>query len=169
MSHRIHEETAAAAQRRLRCAVLTFSDTRTPETDHSGALIRTALEQRGDDVALYRILPDEYAVITAQLHEAAAAGYDLIVTNGGTGISRRDTTFEAVDALLERRIPGFGELFRQLSYEQIGPAAMLSRATAGLVGRTFIFCLPGSTNAVRLALDTLILPNLSHLDWETQR
>lgn len=99
----------------------------------------------------------------------AAEGCKVIITNGGTGISRRDSTFEAIDALLEKRLPGFGEIFRMLSFAEIGPAAMLSRATAGIMGRTLIFCLPGSPNAVRLGIDRLILPELAHLVWETVR
>jgi molybdopterin adenylyltransferase len=169
MSHLEHEQTAAAQQRPLRCAVVTLSDTRTSETDRSGALICAALVARGDRVDWYGVLPDEATVLREQLLTLIDERYDLIITNGGTGVSRRDTTFETVDALLERRLPGFGELFRQLSYAEIGPAAMLSRAVAGLSGASFLFCLPGSTNAVRLALEALILPNLAHLDWETRR
>jgi len=93
----------------------------------------------------------------------------VIITNGGTGIAKRDSTFEAIDSLLEKRLPGFGELFRMLSYNDIGSAAMLSRATAGLLGDTVIFSLPGSTNAVRLGLEKLILPQLAHLVWELMR
>jgi molybdenum cofactor biosynthesis protein B len=169
MSHLQHEQTAAAQRRPLRCAVVTLSDTRTPETDTSGALIRDALIARGDLVEWYAVLPDDAHLLREQLLALIADQIDLIITNGGTGISRRDTTFETVDALLERRLPGFGELFRQLSYAEIGPAAMLSRAVAGLCGGSFLFCLPGSSNAVRLALSALILPNLAHLDWETRR
>ena len=93
----------------------------------------------------------------------------MILTNGGTGIARRDSTFEAIDALIEKRLPGFGELFRMLSYAEIGPAAMLSRATAGTIGGALVFCMPGSTGAVRLAMEKLIIPELPHLIWETIR
>jgi molybdopterin adenylyltransferase len=99
----------------------------------------------------------------------AGQGCKLIITNGGTGIARRDSTFEAIDSLLEKRLPGFGELFRMLSYQDIGPGAMLSRATAGVYGGALIFVLPGSTGAVRLALEKLIMPELAHLVWETVR
>ena len=110
--------------------------------------------------------PDQIAALVRDL---AAEGCQVILTNGGTGIARRDSTFEAIDALIEKRLPGFGELFRMLSYAEIGPAAMLSRATAGTFGAALIFCLPGSTGAVRLAMERLIIPELPHLVWETLR
>ena len=103
------------------------------------------------------------------VRELSEAGCQVIRTNGGTGIARRDSTFEAIDALIEKRLPGFGELFRMLSYADIGPAAMLSRATAGMIGGTLVFCMPGSTGAVRLAMEQLIIPQLPHLIWETVR
>jgi molybdenum cofactor biosynthesis protein B len=103
------------------------------------------------------------------VQEFVDAGCQVIIINGGTGIAKRDSTFEAVDRLLEKRLPGFGELFRMLSYHEIGPAAMLSRATAGTVGDTLLFSVPGSPNAVTLALDRLILPELRHLVWEATR
>ena len=120
-------------------------------------------------VAGYAVVPDEPAQIVALVRELAGQGCQAIITNGGTGITRRDSTFEAIDGLLEKRLPGFGELFRMLSYQEIGAAAMLSRATAGLFGGAVIFCLPGSTGAVRLALERLIVPELPHLVWETIR
>jgi molybdenum cofactor biosynthesis protein B len=170
MGHQEHERLAAAeAPARIPCAVLTISDTRSPDTDSSGAAIRTALTQAGHDVVRYSLVRDEPAQIAALVREAAAGGCKLIVTNGGTGIARRDSTFEAIDGLLEKRLPGFGELFRMLSYQEIGPAAMLSRATAGVYGGALIFCLPGSTNAVSLAMERLIVPQLAHLVWETVR
>ena len=153
----------------IRCGVITVSDTRTFETDTSGAAIRAALTQVGHDVVRYEVVHDEPAQIAALVRALASEGCKLIITNGGTGIARRDSTFEVIDGLLEKRLPGFGELFRMLSYADIGPGAMLSRATAGTYAATLIFCLPGSTAAVRLALEKLILPELSHLVWETVR
>lgn len=170
MGHQEHEQRARdELSSQVRCAVLTISDTRTPETDTSGAAIRTALTQAGHDVVRYKLVRDEPEQIDALVRTCAAEGCKLIITNGGTGIARRDSTFEAIDSLLEKRLPGFGELFRMLSYQEIGSAAMLSRATAGTFGGALIFCLPGSTNAVRLALEQLIVPQLAHLVWETVR
>jgi molybdenum cofactor biosynthesis protein B len=170
MGHQEHEQRAQdEVGARIRCGVLTISDSRSVETDTSGAAIRIALTQAGHDVVRYAVVRDEPAEIAALVRSYAAEGCKLVITNGGTGIARRDSTFEAIDALLEKRLPGFGELFRMLSYQEIGPAAMLSRATAGTYGGTLIFCLPGSTNAVQLALERLIVPQLAHLVWETVR
>lgn len=169
MGHQDHEQRAQQETPVTRCGVLTISDTRTPETDTSGALIRTLLTQAGHDVVRYAVVRDEPDEIEAQILACTAEGCKLVITNGGTGIARRDSTFEVIDGLLEKRLPGFGELFRMLSYEEIGPAAMLSRATAGVYGDALIFCLPGSTNAVRLAMERLIVPQLPHLVWETVR
>jgi molybdenum cofactor biosynthesis protein B len=153
----------------IRCGIITVSDTRTFETDTSGATIRTALTQAGHDVVRYEVVRDEPAQIVELVRSLASAGCKLIITNGGTGIARRDSTIEAIESLLEKRLPGFGELFRMLSYSDIGPGAMLSRAIAGTYSGALIFCLPGSTAAVRLALEKLIMPELSHLIWETVR
>lgn len=170
MGHQEHERQAQeAAPARIACGVLTISDTRTVETDTSGAAIRAALTQAGHDVVRYMLVRDEPDAIADLVRGFASEGVKLIITNGGTGIARRDSTFEAIDGLLEKRLPGFGEIFRMLSYQEIGAAAMLSRATAGTYGGALIFCLPGSTNAVRLALERLIVPQLAHLIWETVR
>jgi molybdenum cofactor biosynthesis protein B len=170
VGYKEHEQRARAeAPRTIRCGIITISDTRTPEDDTSGAAIRDALMAQGHAIVGYNVVKDEPAQIVALVRELNAAGCKVIITNGGTGIARRDSTFEAVDALLEKRLPGFGELFRMLSYQDIGPAAMLSRATAGVYRGTLIFCLPGSTGAVRLAMDKLIMPELDHLVWETVR
>lgn len=171
MGHQDHQEQARAdaATRVIHCAIITASDTRTPETDTSGAAIRAGLIGIGCEVLRYDVVRDEPSAITALVQQAAAAGCQVIITNGGTGIARRDSTIEAIDDLLEKRLPGFGEIFRMLSYHAIGPAAMLSRATAGVFGGALVFCLPGSTNAVELALERLILPELHHLVWETVR
>ncbi|HNP71733.1 MAG TPA: molybdenum cofactor biosynthesis protein B [Kouleothrix sp.] len=170
MGYAEHEQQArAAVARAIGCGVITISDTRTPDTDTSGAAIRAALEAEGHALLAYAVVKDEPAQIVGLVRDMAARGCQVIISNGGTGIARRDSTFEAIDALLEKRLPGFGELFRMLSYADIGPAAMLSRATAGLFGGTLVFCLPGSTGAVRLALEKLIIPELPHLVWETIR
>jgi len=165
-----HEQRARdEAPAAIRCAIITISDTRTPETDSSGAAMRGALENAGHQIVRYAIARDEPAEIVALVRELVASGCQAILTNGGTGISRRDSTFEAIDGLLEKRLPGFGELFRMLSYADVGPAAMLSRAAAGVFGDALIFCLPGSTGAVRLGMEKLILPELPHLVWEILR
>jgi molybdenum cofactor biosynthesis protein B len=144
------------------CGVITVSDTRTSDTDSSGRKIRELLEANGHRIELYRILRDEPALIAAAVSDAPPAA-EVLILNGGTGVARRDTTYEAVTRLLDKEIGGFGELFRMLSYEQIGAAAMLSRATAGVAGKRAIFSLPGSTAAVELAMTKLILPELGHV------
>jgi molybdenum cofactor biosynthesis protein B len=170
MGHQEHEQRAQAeAPQSIRCGVITISDTRTPETDTSGAAIREVLEAAGHTVTRYQLVKDEPDEIAALVRELCGIGCQVILTNGGTGIARRDSTFESIDALIEKRLPGFGELFRMLSYADIGPAAMLSRATAGTIGGTLVFCMPGSTGAVRLAMEQLIIPQLPHLIWETVR
>jgi len=170
MGHQEHEQRAhAEVPRSIRCGVITISDTRTPETDTSGAAIRALLEAAGHTVIRYQLVKDEPDAIAALVRELCDGGCQVILTNGGTGTARRDSTFEAIDALIEQRLPGFGELFRMLSYADIGPAAMLSRAAAGIVGGALVFCMPGSTGAVRLALEQLIIPQLPHLIWETVR
>ncbi|MBC8159603.1 MAG: MogA/MoaB family molybdenum cofactor biosynthesis protein [Roseiflexaceae bacterium] len=169
MSHLEHEQLASEAQANIRCGVITISDTRTEANDTSGALIRELLAAHGHTVLRSQVIKDEPAQIVGLIAELAASGCQTIITSGGTGIAARDTTFEAVDGLLQKRLPGFGEIFRMLSYQEIGPAAMLSRATAGTIGDTLIFCLPGSSNAVRLGMEKLIVPELSHLVWEIFR
>jgi molybdopterin adenylyltransferase len=170
MGHQEHEQRAHAERGGpIPCGILTISDTRSPETDTSGAAIRTALTQAGHDVVRYNVVRDEPDEIVALVQSYATEGCKLIITNGGTGIARRDSTVDAVEAILEKRLPGFGELFRMLSYADIGPAAMLSRATAGVHRGALIFCLPGSTPAVRLALEKLLIPQIEHLVWETVR
>ena len=166
MSYTIHK--ILAGETPVRCAVVTVSDTRTEETDQSGALMKERLAGAGHTVVAYHVVPDEPDAI-ASLLDVLAGQVEAILVNGGTGISRRDRTYEAVAAKLEKTLPGFGELFRMLSYQEIGAGAMLSRATAGLYRDTLVFSTPGSTNAVRLALDRLILPELKHLVWEVVR
>jgi len=162
------EHSRHSRETSVRCAVVTVSDTRTDSSDTSGSLMRHQLEAAGHTVVSYHILPDEPAEIT-RLLQGLADDVEAVLINGGTGISRRDTTHEAVTGLFEKTLPGFGELFRMLSYEDIGPGAMLSRATAGVFRNTLIFSTPGSTGAVRLALDRLIIPELKHLVWEIIR
>jgi molybdenum cofactor biosynthesis protein B len=161
VSHTDHRSRGPAV---VGCFVLTVSDTRTAHTDTSGQAIRTLLQDAGHVVTGHAIVPDEPAQVTATVTEwLAHPATRVIVTTGGTGITARDGTFEAVDGLFEKRLEGFGELFRMLSFQEIGPPAMLSRATAGTVGRKAIFLLPGSEAAVRLALSRLVLPELGHV------
>ncbi|HMQ52617.1 MAG TPA: molybdenum cofactor biosynthesis protein B [Anaerolineae bacterium] len=153
----------------LHCGVITASDSRTLETDASGDLIVARLTEAGHRITRRELARDEAAQIAALIETMIDADCAIIIVNGGTGIAKRDSTFEAVDRLLEKRLPGFGELFRMLSYPEIGPAAMLSRATAGVYRGALIFSLPGSPHAVQLALEKLIMPELTHLVWETVR
>ncbi len=162
--------TAASGRGPVECAIVTVSDTRTPETDTSGAAIRERLEAAGHRVVFYRIVKDEPAQIAALLEEIAeGTAARALLFNGGTGISHRDTTYDALAGRLEKVLPGFGELFRMLSYAEIGAAAMLSRATAGTYRGRLVFSMPGSSNAVKLAMERLIVPELEHLAWELAR
>ncbi len=157
-------EHKAAGPKRVRVFVLTVSDTRTTGTDTAGRAIRELLETAGHVVAGTAIEPDEPARVAELVRQQAViADVDAIITTGGTGLTSRDSTFEAIDALLTKRLPGFGELFRMLSYQDIGPAAMMSRACAGTIGRVVVISLPGSEKAVRLAMDKLVVPELAHL------
>ena len=147
--------------------VLTCSDTRTLETDTSGQLIQKLLKEQGHTITAYHLVKDEPSEIKAQIAQGTAnAQVQAIIINGGTGISRRDSTFEAVDAMLEKRLDGFGEVFRYLTYQEIGSPAIMSRATAGIIKGRVLFSTPGSENAVRLAMEKLILPELGHLVGE---
>ena len=163
-------EHHALSPSQVACLILTVSDTRTLENDTSGQAIAALLEQAGHTVTARRTVRDEPADVAAILRDAIARrAARVIITTGGTGISKRDSTYEAVTALLEKQIDGFGELFRMLSFHEIGPAAMLSRATAGVAGGCAIFVLPGSEHAVRLAMARLILPELGHIVRELVR
>ncbi len=147
-----------------RCAVLTVSDTRTIATDRSGQLLQRLLDQAHHTVAAYAICPDDPAQIRRHLEQwGQDPVIDLVITSGGTGIAPRDTTYEAIAALLHPTLPGFGELFRMLSFSEIGSRAMASRAIAGVYCQTWVFALPGSSNGVQLAMERLILPELTHL------
>lgn len=167
MSADDHKKHAPA---RVRVFVVTVSDSRTPETDTSGKAARELLAAAGHEVAGYQILRDEPAEVAALVRRIAEQKLaDAVITSGGTGISRRDSTYEAISGLLEKRLDGFGELFRMLSWQEIGAAAMLSRAVGGLYRGLVVFALPGSTAAVRLGLERLILPELGHLAFEVSR
>ncbi len=165
-----HIEHRAAAPTSVRCYVLTISDSRTEATDTGGRVIRDLLSGKGHQVTGRQILPDDPARVRAAV-QAQLANPDVqaILTTGGTGISSRDHSYEAIDSLLEKRLAGFGELFRALSYQEIGAAAMLSRACAGISQGKVILSVPGSEHAVRLAMTKLILPELGHLVREAAR
>src|SRR4051812_1503640 len=150
--------------------VITVSDTRTMETDTSGRVIAELLERAGHRVHGREILKDEPADVEAAVRRAIRdEQVDVVITTGGTGITSRDSTYEAIDGLLEKRLDGFGELFRMLSYPEIGAAAMLTRATAGVARATAVFMLPGSEQAVRLGMARLIVPELGHIVRELRR
>jgi molybdenum cofactor biosynthesis protein B len=162
------EDHRSNAPKSVRCAVITISDTRTAATDTSGDAIASALSGAGHTVATRHIVRDDPGHVRS-LVQSAATDVSVIVTTGGTGITSRDSTYEAIVALLDKRLDGFGELFRMLSYDQIGSAAMLSRACAGTIGTTAIFALPGAKRAVELAMDKLILPEIGHIVRELGR
>lgn len=173
--HHPHKPHGAPdARARLRVFVMTISDTRTEENDEGGRLCRQLLEEADHEVIGYVLVRDEPEVVAARVRSVAAEGHaDALISTGGTGVSRRDSTFEALSALLHKRIDGFGELFRMLSYQEVGARAMLSRATAGLVlgprSAMPVLALPGSVAAVRLGMTKLILPVLPHLCAEARR
>lgn len=167
MGHREHREQAAS---NIGCAVLTVSDTRDEAQDTSGRRIQEKLEAAGHRIIRYRIVPDEAWAIGWALQEwCADEAIDAVLVNGGTGIARRDITPETVESLLERRLDGFGERFRSRSQEQVGSAAYLSRAVAGVRNSTLIYALPGSSRAVELALESLILPEIGHIVGELRK
>jgi molybdopterin adenylyltransferase len=154
----------AAAPTGVRVFVLTVSDSRTDDTDTSGGAICELILAAGFHVAGKAIEKDEPARVAELVRQQAAiADVDAIITTGGTGLTSRDSTFEAIDALLTKRLPGFGELFRMLSYEDIGSAAIMSRACAGTIGKVVVISLPGSEKAVQLAMNKLVIPELAHL------
>lgn len=158
------EEHRQAAPKMLRFSVITISDTRTIDTDHSGKRIVDSMTRAGHEMLQRCIVPDEPDQIASQVVLLCEhPSLDVLLLTGGTGISPRDRTPEAVAPLLEIQLPGFGELFRMLSYDEIGPATMLSRALAGRRGKVLIFCLPGSMAAVGLALDKILISELPHL------
>jgi molybdenum cofactor biosynthesis protein B len=162
-------KAAAVAQGIVPLAVVTVSDSRTPETDTNYHYLRTQIENAGHRLAAYRIVKDEPAQILAALDELSAGMARLVLFNGGTGISRRDTTYDVLQNRLEKIIPGFGELFRMLSYDQVGSSAMFSRALAGVYHDVIVVSTPGSPAAVALAWEKLIAPEIQHLAWEVTR
>jgi molybdenum cofactor biosynthesis protein B len=153
----------------VRCAVITISDTRHEGNDASGDAIVALLTERGHEIVARRIVRDDPHLVRDAVQSVDGTAADVVITTGGTGITARDSTYEAIQSLLRKRIDGFGELFRALSYQEIGAAAMLSRAAAGVVGRMAIFSLPGSEHAVRLAMTKLIIPELGHVVRELRR
>lgn len=173
--HHDHGESKAAhehkahAPAQVAAFVVTCSDSRGPESDESGQIIRGVLEAAGHSVVGYKVVKDEPEAIRVALEEAAAAGARAVLFNGGTGIGRRDNTIEVLGKLFEKELPGFGELFRYLSFKEIGSPAMMSRAAAGTYQGMIVFALPGSPQAARLALDELILPELGHAVRELTR
>ena len=167
MGHREHKEKAPT---HVRCAVITVSDSRSRETDDSGKLIVELLTRASHVVAHYAIVKDDEEAIRGQVDALAReSNAQVLILNGGTGISKRDRTPDVLEPLVERRIPGFGELFRSLSYEEIGSAAFLSRASAGVIGNMVVFLVPGSPEAARLAMEKLILPEIGHIVFEVSR
>jgi molybdenum cofactor biosynthesis protein B len=169
LSESVHEHRESAPET-VRVAIVTISDTRTPETDTGGDVAEELLRDAGQEVVERRIVRDEVSGIRNNLVDLLArSDVDAVVTTGGTGISARDTTYEVVDRMLEKRLDGFGEIFRMLSYEEIGAAAIMSRALAGAVGSKFVASLPGSRNAVGLAVEKLLVPELAHVVFELRK
>ena len=164
-----HREIAAEKVQSVAVGIVTVSDSRTPETDTNAIFLRGQLTRGGHSVATYRIVPDEPEQIEIILEEMINSPARIIIFNGGTGITPRDRTFDVLDRKLEKRLTGFGELFRMLSYDQVGAAAILSRATAGTYRGKLIISTPGSPQAVELAWTKLIQPELQHLAWEVIR
>lgn len=169
MSESVHKHREASPER-VRVAVLTISDTRTPETDTGGSAIVELMREAGHEISRREIVEDDAPRIEMILQEFLAdASVDAVITTGGTGISARDTTYEVVSRLIDKKLDGFGELFRMLSYQEIGAAAILSRAVAGASGSKFVACIPGSTNAVRLAMEKLLVPEIPHVVFELRK
>ena len=169
MSESVHRHRESAPEH-VRVAVLTISDTRTRETDTGGDTAEQILSAAGQEIVARQIVRDEVNGIRASLVDLLAnSEVDAVVTTGGTGISGRDATYEVVDRMIEKKLDGFGEIFRMLSYEEIGAAAIMSRAVAGTVGTKFVASLPGSRNAVRLAAEKLLVPELAHIVFELRK
>jgi molybdopterin adenylyltransferase len=164
------DEHKARAPRSVRCFVITVSDTRTEDNDTGGRAVADLLTTAGHDVAGRTIVKDDPELVRGTIErQLAHPDVQAIILTGGTGITSRDSTYEVVTGLLQKRIDGFGELFRRLSYDAIGPAAMMSRACAGLVAGHIVISLPGSESAVRLAMEKLLLPELGHLVEQAAR
>lgn len=167
MGYEAHRAEAPAS---VGLAILTVSDTRTEATDEAGRYLREAAAAAGHRVVARAIVPDDPAAVRAALAAALAdPAVDVVLATGGTGVAGRDGTVEAVEEVLEKRLPGFGEVFRVLSFQDVGPPAILSRATAGTVGRRAIFALPGSRGAVRLAWERILGPEIAHVVREVRK
>ena len=165
-----YQEHKEKAPRSVSCAVLTISDSRTEENDESGKLIKQRLSQDGHRVVAYAILKNEAESIKKKIGELLPqVELQVIITSGGTGVSHRDLTIETISPILEKKMDGFGELFRFVSYQEIGTASIMSRAVAGVAGGKVILCLPGSLGAVTLAMDKIILPEIGHMVREATR
>lgn len=164
------EKHRHAAPEHVRVAVVTISDTRTREDDTGGDTIQEMLKEAGHEVTERTIIRDEASRIrTTLVNLLARSNVDAVITTGGTGVSARDTTYEVAERMIDKKLDGFGEIFRVLSYEEIGAAAMLSRAIAGAAGTKFVACLPGSRNGVRLAMEKLIVPEIAHVVFELRK
>jgi molybdenum cofactor biosynthesis protein B len=156
---------AASGRGPVGIAVVTVSDSRTEDTDTNGRWLHDAIAAAGHEPAGYRVIRDEPAEVAAALEEMVGEDARVVIFNGGTGIAPRDTTYDVLARMIEKPLPGFGELFRMLSWEQVGAAAMLSRATAGVYRGRVVFSLPGSPAGVRLAWEKLIAPEIEHVAW----
>ncbi len=165
LSHEEHKRHVKS----VRCAVLTFSDSRTEESDDSGKLIKNLLTESGHEIVTYHVLKDDLKAIQKAVQDLIASDVQVIITNGGTGISKKDVTIEAISELLDKKLEGFGDIFRFLSYKHMGSAAMMSRAIAGTIKSKIVVCMPGSVDAVELGMKKLILPELGHMVWETNK
>jgi len=167
MSYREHKKESPQS---VSCAVLIISDSRTEQTDESGKFLKQTLSQNGHRVLAYAILKNDAEAIERKIRELLRQeGLQVIITSGGTGISHRDITVETVSSIMEKKLDGFGELFRSLSYQEIGTASIMSRAVAGVVGGKIIICLPGSLGAAKLAIEKIILPEIGHMVREVTR
>ncbi len=167
MGHHEHEQMA---QDSLAVGVMTFSDTRDEKTDRSGLLLKKLLIGGGHKVIAYEVVTEDQSLMRSRLAEwFDNTDLDAIITNGGTGLTTRDVTIEVARSFFDKELDGFGEIFRYISFQQIGAAAMLSRASAGRVGNKALICLPGSSKAVKLAAERIILPQLAHILWEIRR
>ncbi len=164
-----HRQAGAQQFPTIECAVITVSDSRTELNDKSGALIQSMLQEAGHEIVGYRLVKNDAQQITQALTHMLAGRARFVMLTGGTGPGTRDITVETVQSLLEKELTGFGELFRILSYEEIGAATILSRATAGRIGNKFVVCCPGSSGAVRLALSEILIPELAHILREMNR
>ena len=170
MSNPYQQHVQSAREIVARCAIITVSDTRSQESDKSGRRIKELVSEAGHQVVAYEIVPDDPQKLGTLLGACIAReDVDAILSNGGTGIARRDLTIPVIQQRLETELPGFGEVFRMLSYEQIGSGAMLSRALGGICKGKLLFAMPGSTKAVELAMTKLILPELGHLLFELRK